>query len=66
MRYRKRGAPHRPTKWTAHAAGTDPLRQEPLVVCGFGWPAPALTTTELDPTDAVWQASDSPCSDKYA
>lgn len=39
------------------AFGMDPLREGPLVVCGFGWRAPALTTAEFDPAGAVWQAS---------
>jgi putative peptide maturation dehydrogenase len=39
------------------AFGMDPLREGPLVVCGFGWRAPALATAEFDPAGTVWQAS---------
>jgi len=39
------------------AFGMDPLREGPLVVCGFGWRAPALSTAEFDPVGEVWEAS---------
>lgn len=37
------------------ALGLDPLREGVLAVCGFGWRADTMTTTELDPVGAVWQ-----------
>lgn len=36
------------------AFGMDPLLEGPLAVCGFGWRADAMSTTEFDPTGEVW------------
>lgn len=34
--------------------GLDPLVEGVLAVCGFGWRATTMTTTELDPAGVVW------------
>lgn len=34
--------------------GLDPLREGPLAVCGFGWRAQHMDTTEFDPNEEVW------------
>ena len=36
------------------AFGMDPLVEGPLAVCGFGWRADTMSTTEFDPTGEVW------------
>lgn len=35
--------------------GFDPMVDGALAVCGFGWRAAQMTTTELDPAGVVWQ-----------
>lgn len=37
--------------------GLDPLREGPLAVCGFGWRAPRMDTSEFDPNEEVWTAT---------
>lgn len=37
------------------AFGLDPMCEGALAVCGFGWRADEMTTTEFDPAGAVWQ-----------
>lgn len=39
------------------AFGLDPVCEGALAVCGFGWRADAMTTTEFDPANAVWQGA---------
>ncbi|MEV7278729.1 nitroreductase family protein [Streptomyces sp. NPDC093111] len=34
--------------------GLDPLAEGPLAVCGFGWRAREMTTSEFDPGGEVW------------
>jgi putative peptide maturation dehydrogenase len=34
--------------------GLDPLVEGPLAVCGFGWRAQRMETTEFDPNEEVW------------
>ncbi|MFF4381162.1 putative peptide maturation dehydrogenase [Kitasatospora sp. NPDC001547] len=34
--------------------GLDPLAEGPLAVCGFGWRAQRMTTSEFDPAEEVW------------
>lgn len=34
--------------------GLDPLVEGPLAVCGFGWRAKRMETTEFDPNEEVW------------
>lgn len=36
------------------AFGMDPLVEGPLAVCGFGWRADTMSTTEFDPAGEVW------------
>jgi putative peptide maturation dehydrogenase len=36
------------------AFGLDPVSSGALAVCGFGWRADEMVTTELDPNGAVW------------
>ena len=38
------------------AYGMDPLHEGPLAVCGFGWRADTMQTTEFDPAAKVWAA----------
>jgi putative peptide maturation dehydrogenase len=38
------------------AFGLDPVSSGALAVCGFGWRADEMVTTELDPNGAVWTA----------
>jgi putative peptide maturation dehydrogenase len=37
------------------AFGLDPVCEGALAVCGFGWRADEMVTTEFDPGGAVWQ-----------
>ena len=37
------------------AFGLDPVCEGALAVCGFGWRADEMVTTEFDPAGAVWQ-----------
>jgi nitroreductase len=37
------------------AFGLDPVCEGALAVCGFGWRAEEMVTTEFDPAGAVWQ-----------
>lgn len=37
--------------------GLDPLQEGPLAICGFGWRADKMETTEFDPAGAVWEAA---------
>jgi len=37
-----------------HEFGLDPRSEGVLAVCGFGWRAPTITTTELDPAGVIW------------
>ncbi|MBB6336141.1 putative peptide maturation dehydrogenase [Xanthomonas arboricola] len=47
-------------KHLERALGLDPVSQGVLAVCGFGWRAQTMVTTELDPAGAIWNgASDS-------
>lgn len=39
------------------AFGLDPLEESPLAVCGFGWRAERMETTEFDPAGEVWEAT---------
>ncbi|MBD0707259.1 MULTISPECIES: putative peptide maturation dehydrogenase [unclassified Streptomyces] len=34
--------------------GLDPLTEGPLAVCGFGWRAREMTTSEFDPAEEIW------------
>ncbi|MGV8959854.1 MAG: putative peptide maturation dehydrogenase [Stenotrophomonas sp.] len=34
--------------------GLDPLREGPIAICGFGWRAGQMQTTEFDPAARVW------------
>lgn len=36
--------------------GLDPMTEGPLAVCGFGWRAERMETTEFDPVGEVWEA----------
>ena len=36
--------------------GFDPMAQSPLAICGFGWRAEVMETTEFDPAQAVWES----------
>ena len=36
------------------AFGMDPLEESPLAICGFGWRAERMETTEFDPAGEVW------------
>jgi SagB-type dehydrogenase family enzyme len=36
------------------AFGLDPVTSGALAICGFGWRADEMVTTELDPNGAVW------------
>lgn len=36
--------------------GFDPMAQSPLAICGFGWRAQVMETTEFDPAQAVWES----------
>jgi putative peptide maturation dehydrogenase len=38
------------------AFGLDPVTSGALAICGFGWRADEMVTTELDPNGAVWTA----------
>lgn len=38
------------------AFGMDPLEESPLAICGFGWRAERMETTEFDPAGEVWEA----------
>lgn len=38
------------------AFGMDPLEESPLAICGFGWRADRMETTEFDPAGEVWEA----------
>ncbi|MFJ6863386.1 putative peptide maturation dehydrogenase [Streptomyces termitum] len=43
------------------AFGLDPLAEGPLAVCGFGWRARRMDTSEFDPAEEVWlRAPDGP------
>lgn len=35
----------------------NPINEGVLAVCGFGWRAAQMTTTELDPAGVIWQAA---------
>lgn len=35
--------------------GLDPLHEGPIAICGFGWRAPRMRTTEFDPACQVWR-----------
>lgn len=37
------------------AFGLDPLQESPLAICGFGWRAERMETTEFDPAGEVWE-----------
>lgn len=37
--------------------GMDPLVEGPLAICGFGWRAAKMETTEFDPGGEVWEQS---------
>lgn len=39
------------------AFGLDPLEEGPLAICGFGWRAERMETTEFDPAGEVWEAA---------
>ena len=41
-------------KHLERALGLDPISQGVLAVCGFGWRAQTMVTTELDPAGAIW------------
>lgn len=41
------------------AFGLDPLAESPLAICGFGWRAEKMDTTEFDPGGEVWEATPS-------
>ncbi|HEU4775145.1 MAG TPA: putative peptide maturation dehydrogenase [Lysobacter sp.] len=40
--------------------GLDPLVEGPLAICGFGWRAPSMETTEFDPAGMVWESRPEP------
>ncbi|KGM51258.1 dehydrogenase [Lysobacter concretionis Ko07 = DSM 16239] len=40
--------------------GLDPLVEGPLAICGFGWRAPSMETTEFDPAGTVWESRPEP------
>lgn len=40
--------------------GLDPLLEGPLAICGFGWRAATMETTEFDPAGAIWEARSAP------
>lgn len=40
------------------ALSLDPVSEGVLAVCGFGWRAPTMTTTELDPAGVIWNLED--------
>ncbi|WP_286070611.1 putative peptide maturation dehydrogenase [Stenotrophomonas sp. 57] len=40
------------------ALSLDPVTEGVLAVCGFGWRAPTMTTTELDPAGVIWNPED--------
>lgn len=42
------------------AIGLDPMQQSPLAVCGVGWRAQQLRTSEFDPGRHVWQPAGAP------
>lgn len=43
-------------KQIEQALGFDPMAQSPLAICGFGWRAEVMETTEFDPAQAVWES----------
>jgi putative peptide maturation dehydrogenase len=44
-------------KHLERALGLDTIAEGVLAVCGFGWRAAQMTTTELDPAGVIWQAA---------
>jgi nitroreductase len=32
----------------------DPMRQDAMAICGFGWRSESLMTTEFDPANGIW------------
>ncbi|MBO9829727.1 putative peptide maturation dehydrogenase [Xanthomonas sp. A2111] len=40
------------------ALGLDSLAEGPLAICGFGWRAESMVTTEFDPLNGVWNKID--------
>ncbi|TDD47275.1 putative peptide maturation dehydrogenase [Kribbella antibiotica] len=38
--------------------GLDPLVEGPLAICGFGWRAQTMSTSEFDPAQEVWLRTD--------
>lgn len=40
--------------------GLDPLREGPIAICGFGWRASQMRTTEFDPARQVWKSQTGP------
>jgi putative peptide maturation dehydrogenase len=40
------------------AFALDPLEEGPLAICGFGWRAERMETTEFDPAGEVWEATE--------
>jgi len=45
-------------KHIERALQLDTIAEGVLAVCGFGWRAAQMTTTELDPAGAIWQLAD--------
>lgn len=44
------------------AIGMDPMLQSPLAICGAGWRAHRMATSEFDPGQHVWERVDEPGS----
>lgn len=40
------------------ALALDPMQQSPLAVCGVGWRALRMTTSEFDPGQQIWEHTD--------
>ena len=40
------------------ALGLDTINEGVLAVCGFGWRASRMTTSELDPAGVIWNLED--------